>query len=154
MIYSCRQKHHKGKPNPMRGSYEEERFELASIRKVLYSHFLSLLLLKELRERVRQCLCYGLFNNAARQVMAHTFTTMDGHGLCLSVWPPVCLWFCLSVGLCLSVCVCVCLSLCHPAGTSVMIHPGSCLFGQAEGLGWILFHEIVLTSKVRLWCGC
>ena len=36
----------------------------------------------------------------------------------------------------------------HHAGTSVLIHPSSCLFGRDEEIGWLLFHEMVWTSKV------
>ena len=29
-----------------------------------------------------------------------------------------------------------------------MIHPSSCLFGKDEDISWLLFHEMVWTSKV------
>ena len=52
---------------------------------------------------------------------------MDGHGACHVMAGP----------------------LTTAAGTGVMIHPGSCLFGNSDDIAWLLFHEIVWTSKVR-----
>eukprot|EP00050_Salpingoeca_kvevrii_P001049 m.161326 g.161326 ORF g.161326 m.161326 type:complete len:126 (+) comp10285_c0_seq1:3258-3635(+) len=34
--------------------------------------------------------------------------------------------------------------------TSVLVHPSSCLFGHEEEMNWVLFHEVVSTSKAYM----
>uniref|UniRef100_A0A673LUA8 RNA helicase n=1 Tax=Sinocyclocheilus rhinocerous TaxID=307959 RepID=A0A673LUA8_9TELE len=39
-------------------------------------------------------------------------------------------------------------------GTSVLIHPSSCLFGQELHLDWIIFHDVLVTSRVYVRTVC